>query len=59
MCFIKINPIYKQIDPLVVVDKIMKDVYEEGRDITRYCHRILPVERAFRAEHFRMLDQVD
>lgn len=59
ICFIKINPIFKQIDPLIVVSKIMKDVHQQGRYITRYCHRILPVERAFRAEHFRMLVQLD
>lgn len=59
MCFVKINPIYKQIDPCRVVNEIMKDVHEKGKEITRYCHRILPVERAFRAEHFRMLDELD
>jgi len=57
--FIKINPNYKQIDPLVVVNHMMDDVHNHGRVFTRYCHRILPVERAFRAEHFRMLDELD
>ena len=42
-----------------VVSRIMEDVHDKKQLITRYCHRILPVERAFRAEHFRMLDNVD
>jgi hypothetical protein len=59
LCFIKINPAYKQIDPLVVVSAIMKDVHKEGRLVTRFCHRILPVEKAFKAEHFRMIQELE
>jgi len=29
------------------------------RDVTRYCHKILPVERAFKAEHFKMINDVE
>jgi len=43
VCFIKINPVFKQIDPLKVVEVIMKDIHHEGREITRFCHRIVPV----------------
>lgn len=57
--FVKINERFKQIDPVLIVDKIMEDVYVRNKDITRYCHKILPVERAFKAEHFKMLDVVD
>jgi hypothetical protein len=53
---VKINPVYKQIDPNIIVDKLMNDVHKEGKEVTRFCHRILPVERAFKAEHFRMID---
>ena len=37
----------------------MKEVHGEGRLVARYCHRILPVEKACRAEHFKMLDEID
>lgn len=37
----------------------MEDVCLRNKDITRYCHKILPVERAFKAQHFKMLDVVD
>lgn len=37
----------------------MKDVHKDDRDLTRFCHKILPVERSFKAEHFKMLDQID
>lgn len=30
-----------------------------NKDVTRYCHKILPVQRAFKAEHFKMLEVVD
>ena len=36
----------------------MHDVHKENKEVTRFCHKLLPVERAFKAEHFRMLDSV-
>ena len=59
MIFIKINPKYSQIDPHEVVQAIMKDVHENNAEITRFCHKILPVEKCFKAEHFKMLDNID
>lgn len=53
----KINPEY-QIDPCHVVMSIMDDM-KNDRQLTRYCHRITPVEKAFRAEYFRMRDAVE
>ncbi len=53
--FVKINPHFNQIDPVLIVDKIMEDVYLRNKEITRYCHKILPVQKAFKAEHFKML----
>jgi tRNA(Ser,Leu) C12 N-acetylase TAN1 len=47
------------VDPLKVVEAIMEDMKEHDRQLTRYCHRILPVEKAFRAEFFRMKDAVE
>ena len=38
---------------------MMKDMHENERQLTRYCHKILPVERAFKANHFKMLDVVE
>jgi tRNA(Ser,Leu) C12 N-acetylase TAN1 len=37
----------------------MEDVNVRNKEITRFCHKILPVQRAFKAEHFKMLDVVD
>lgn len=37
----------------------MEDLKFRNKEITRFCHKILPVERAFKAEHFKMLDVVD
>ena len=40
-----------------VVEAIMEEM-KEGRQVTRYCHKVLPVQRAFRAEFFHMKDVV-
>lgn len=37
----------------------MTDMQKEDRQLTRYCHRITPVEKAFKAEFFRMKDAVE
>ena len=59
MVFVKVNRRYSQVDPVLIVDKIMEDVCLRNKDVTRYCHKILPVQRAFKAEHFKMLAAVD
>ena len=52
------NSRFSQVDPVLIVDKMMEDVHVRNKEITRYCHKIMPVERAFKAEHFKMLDVV-
>lgn len=37
----------------------MADMETEERQLTRYCHRVTPVEKAFKAEFFRMKDAVE
>ncbi len=56
--FVKMNSRFSQVDPVLIVDKMMEDVHVRNKEITRYCHKIMPVERAFKAEHFKMLDVV-
>jgi tRNA(Ser,Leu) C12 N-acetylase TAN1 len=56
--FVKINSRFGQVDPVLIVDKMMEDVHVRNKELTRYCHKIMPVERAFKAEHFKMLDAV-
>ena len=58
LVFIKISKEFHQIDPYVIVSKLMHDVHKENKEVTRFCHKIMPVEKAFKAEHFRMLDNV-
>jgi hypothetical protein len=51
LLFIKINPLFKSlIDPYVVCGAILNEVHEKKENLTRYCHRMIPVEVACPSE---------
>ena len=55
--FIKVNTKFPEISPYVLCDAIMKEAHEKKNELSRFCHKIIPIEKAFSAsfETFKTL----
>ena len=49
--FVKVSDRYAgQVDPMILYSAIMADVHEHKKIVTKSCHRLIPVQKALKAE---------